>query len=137
MTGDIVVAIAGMSFPLDIIRNVLRTKVEETGMSFSTCDPFIEKIVNEMQRRHKQTETPDVEEKISDIEEDIPVTLSNDNRRRDCENIDITCKICLDKNIAILFLPCQHMATCGPCAASIISCPICRAPIRYIVKPIF
>lgn len=48
-----------------------------------------------------------------------------------------TCKICMDAETAIVFLPCSHMATCSSCAVAMTQCPICRVDIKYTIKPIF
>ena len=47
-----------------------------------------------------------------------------------------SCKICMDAEIEIVFLPCGHMVTCSNCAVTMASCPICRNDIKYTVKPI-
>ncbi|XP_070202760.1 baculoviral IAP repeat-containing protein 7-B-like [Littorina saxatilis] len=40
------------------------------------------------------------------------------------------CKICMDKNSCVVFLPCGHLAVCFGCAVVLTHCPICRDPIR-------
>ncbi|TNN33744.1 Baculoviral IAP repeat-containing protein 7-B [Liparis tanakae] len=45
-----------------------------------------------------------------------------------------TCKVCMDKLVAIVFIPCGHLVVCGDCAASLRHCPICRAVIRGSVR---
>ncbi|KAJ8311146.1 hypothetical protein KUTeg_011310 [Tegillarca granosa] len=40
------------------------------------------------------------------------------------------CKICLDEDVSIVFLPCGHMASCASCAPALRKCPICRAYIK-------
>ncbi|XP_052060991.1 baculoviral IAP repeat-containing protein 7-B-like [Mytilus californianus] len=47
-----------------------------------------------------------------------------------------TCKICLDEPIAIVFLPCGHLAACITCAPALRRCPICRTFIKGTVKAI-
>ena len=47
------------------------------------------------------------------------------------------CKVCVDAEIEIVFLPCTHMITCPSCAAILNKCPICRGEIKHIVKPIW
>ncbi|XP_063614085.1 LOW QUALITY PROTEIN: baculoviral IAP repeat-containing protein 7-like, partial [Penaeus indicus] len=42
-----------------------------------------------------------------------------------------TCKVCMDSEITVVFLPCAHMVTCASCAVSLRQCPICRSDIRY------
>ncbi|XP_066283780.1 baculoviral IAP repeat-containing protein 3-like isoform X3 [Branchiostoma lanceolatum] len=45
-----------------------------------------------------------------------------------------TCKICMDAEVNIVFIPCGHLAVCANCAASVRRCPICRASIRGTVR---
>ncbi|XP_067674541.1 baculoviral IAP repeat-containing protein 7-B-like [Haliotis asinina] len=44
------------------------------------------------------------------------------------------CKICLDKEVSIVFLPCGHLVCCVECAPALRKCPMCRANIRGTVK---
>ncbi|TEA37758.1 hypothetical protein DBR06_SOUSAS9210088, partial [Sousa chinensis] len=44
-----------------------------------------------------------------------------------------TCRVCLDRAVAVVFVPCGHLA-CAECAPSLQLCPICRAPIRSCVR---
>ena len=48
------------------------------------------------------------------------------------------CKICMDSDIEIVFLPCNHMCCCGKCFMSMEKneCPICRIKIEYAINPI-
>uniref|UniRef100_A0A667ZKJ7 RING-type E3 ubiquitin transferase n=1 Tax=Myripristis murdjan TaxID=586833 RepID=A0A667ZKJ7_9TELE len=45
-----------------------------------------------------------------------------------------TCKVCMDKLVSIVFIPCGHLVVCSDCAASLRHCPICRAVIRGSVR---
>ncbi|OWF56464.1 Baculoviral IAP repeat-containing protein 7-A [Mizuhopecten yessoensis] len=47
-----------------------------------------------------------------------------------------TCKVCLDEEASIVFLPCGHLVTCPMCASALRKCPICRTFIRGTVKAI-
>ncbi|AXN91157.1 putative BIR domain-containing protein [Namao virus] len=40
-----------------------------------------------------------------------------------------TCKICLDEEIKIVFMPCRHSVSCIKCSNLIGSCPMCRSVI--------
>uniref|UniRef100_A0A2K5HJM2 RING-type E3 ubiquitin transferase n=1 Tax=Colobus angolensis palliatus TaxID=336983 RepID=A0A2K5HJM2_COLAP len=44
-----------------------------------------------------------------------------------------TCKVCLDRAVSIVFVPCGHLV-CAECAPSLQLCPICRAPVRSRVR---
>ena len=41
----------------------------------------------------------------------------------------LECTVCMEVERSVLFLPCQHAATCAGCAAELDECPICRAAI--------
>ncbi|KAF5295946.1 hypothetical protein FQA39_LY12718 [Lamprigera yunnana] len=44
------------------------------------------------------------------------------------------CKICMDNEVAIVFLPCGHLATCSNCATNLEHCPFCRSAIKATVR---
>ncbi|KAK3097746.1 hypothetical protein FSP39_012736 [Pinctada imbricata] len=46
----------------------------------------------------------------------------------------IICKICMDKNVEVAFLPCGHLACCRECAPAMRKCPICREFVKGTVK---
>ncbi|NWS71820.1 BIR7B protein, partial [Crotophaga sulcirostris] len=44
------------------------------------------------------------------------------------------CKVCMDREVSVVFVPCGHLVACGECASSLRLCPICRAVIRGCVR---
>ncbi|NXH73697.1 BIR7B protein, partial [Hydrobates tethys] len=44
------------------------------------------------------------------------------------------CKVCMDKDVSVVFVPCGHLVACGECALNLRLCPICRAAIRGSVR---
>lgn len=44
------------------------------------------------------------------------------------------CKVCMDSDISIVFIPCGHLVTCQKCSASLDKCPICCATITQKIK---
>ena len=45
-----------------------------------------------------------------------------------------SCKICLENEASIVFLPCGHLSCCSTCAPSLTKCPVCRARIDALVR---
>ncbi|XP_063874241.1 baculoviral IAP repeat-containing protein 8-like [Scylla paramamosain] len=43
----------------------------------------------------------------------------------------LVCRVCLDRPVAAVFMPCAHLSTCVTCSASLTTCPLCRSPIHY------
>lgn len=46
------------------------------------------------------------------------------------------CKICMDAEIDVVILPCNHMVCCTDCLLTQSKCPICRGSINHVIKPI-
>ncbi|NXE20579.1 BIR7B protein, partial [Ardeotis kori] len=44
------------------------------------------------------------------------------------------CKVCMDRDVSVVFVPCGHLVACGECASNLRLCPICRAVIRGSVR---
>lgn len=44
------------------------------------------------------------------------------------------CKICMDNEVGIVFLPCGHLTTCVNCAPNLEDCPVCRSAIKATVR---
>ncbi|XP_053396698.1 E3 ubiquitin-protein ligase XIAP-like isoform X2 [Mercenaria mercenaria] len=44
------------------------------------------------------------------------------------------CKICLDKDVCIVFLPCGHLVACEDCAPALRKCAVCRTLIKGTVR---
>jgi predicted RNase H-like nuclease len=60
-----------------------------------------------------------------------PSALKEENERL----VDqLTCKICMEKESSIVFIPCGHVVSCETCAPHIRKCAICRKLIEGRVK---
>lgn len=44
------------------------------------------------------------------------------------------CSVCWDAPCSHVLMPCGHQCACGECVALLVSCPICRAPIRQHIQ---
>ncbi|XP_064611141.1 baculoviral IAP repeat-containing protein 3-like isoform X2 [Liolophura sinensis] len=49
----------------------------------------------------------------------------------------LKCKICLNKEVTMVFLPCGHLVTCMDCYLMVTHCPFCRTKIMTYVRAIF
>lgn len=57
---------------------------------------------------------------------------SSDSDERRLKNVE--CKICMNEEMGVVFLPCGHLLSCVYCAPAISQCPLCREPIRGLVR---
>ena len=64
------------------------------------------------------------------------VTYDVEELRKQNETLksNITCKVCMDNNVGVLFLPCRHLICCEPCSDSVKRCPLCRQHIIGTIK---
>jgi len=46
---------------------------------------------------------------------------------------ELSCKVCLEKEVSRVFQPCGHLTCCADCAKMLKECPICRVTIKSLV----
>ncbi|KAK2708137.1 hypothetical protein QYM36_013901 [Artemia franciscana] len=44
------------------------------------------------------------------------------------------CRVCLDKRVEVIYLPCGHLVSCSICTSVLANCPLCRQVISYTAK---
>jgi len=59
------------------------------------------------------------------------VSLEDENARLKEQR---TCKVCMDGEVGVVFLPCGHLICCVNCAPSLKDCPVCRCNIQGTVR---
>ncbi|XP_061416862.1 tumor susceptibility gene 101 protein-like [Lethenteron reissneri] len=72
---------------------------------------------------------PPVEERTADA-------LTNKRTEEELRRLQDrhTCKVCMDNEVSVVFVPCGHLVACQECASSLANCPICRAAVREAVR---
>ncbi|XP_033742579.1 baculoviral IAP repeat-containing protein 7-like [Pecten maximus] len=76
---------------------------------------------------------------IEDLEEEAKQQKEkNERNMKDAEieelRLRTKCKVCLEEELKIVFLPCGHLCTCVDCASHLERCPVCREQKRSTVK---
>ena len=149
MQGDVIDVIRGMGYSEHIVRKTLRIKLERTGLPFFSVDKCIEQVLIQLEEESKRLNdlvqlaeeskifndlvqpacSPTTEPALMSTREDAAEELARIKQSR-------TCKICMDKEISMVFLPCLHMVACEECTLTLNNCPVCRRDIIYSIKPI-
>lgn len=63
--------------------------------------------------------------------EEKKLTLEEENRKLR----EVTmCKVCMDREVSVVFLPCGHLVSCAECGASLGACPLCRSSVKALVR---
>ena len=75
----------------------------------------------------------DVKEMV-DREEVLEENISEVRTRVQELRREIRCKVCLVREVAVIFLPCGHFVTCDQCASACDRCTVCRQDIRGVVR---
>ena len=44
------------------------------------------------------------------------------------------CKICAEREVQVVFIPCGHLVACEICSHKLKECPICRQKIKTHVR---
>lgn len=81
---------------------------------------------NSMEQQTTQTTT-----KITNDLDDEEQLLMEENRRLHEAK---TCKVCMDRDVNTVFLPCGHLVSCDQCSPKLRDCPVCRTYIRGTVR---
>merc|ERR550517_2244542 len=108
------------------------TYLQLTYNPVKASDPLTNPSNTECARALKKEDT--IGSKVVSLEE-----LSEDKDeelRREIQQLrdERSCKICLEKEASIVFLPCGHLSCCSTCAPSLTKCPVCRARIDALVR---
>ncbi|KAH9508051.1 hypothetical protein Btru_052708 [Bulinus truncatus] len=107
--------------------------LKENGTQLS-ADKVLEKLWEEGKRSNQST-VADVEEMNSEV--DVNKSLELITTLKDRNNLlrqQTVCKICMDKEVAVVFLPCGHLISCTDCAAAMKDCPVCRIHVKGTVR---
>lgn len=67
----------------------------------------------------------------SPAQETKKLSLEEENRQLKEARL---CKVCMDCEVSVVFLPCGHLVSCARCGAALPACPLCRAPVRALVR---
>ncbi|KAM6454075.1 baculoviral IAP repeat-containing protein 7 [Liasis olivaceus] len=79
-------------------------------------DPWRVRRKTEVECAHEPASATSVEEKLRRLQEER------------------MCKVCMDKDVSIVLVPCGHLVVCAECAPNLSRCPICRGTIRDSMK---
>ncbi|NXP11045.1 BIR7B protein, partial [Thinocorus orbignyianus] len=76
---------------------------------------------------------------ISSVQDSLSSTLVSPSRISTEEQLrrlqeERMCKLCMEGDVSVVFVPCGHLVTCEECSLNLRLCPICRAVIQGSVR---
>ncbi|KAJ3586652.1 hypothetical protein NHX12_013048 [Muraenolepis orangiensis] len=109
LLSPVVQTVLRMGFQAGLVESLVQTKYLLNGQHYTSASDLVTDVLQaEGEERTRGLQSTEPEER--------------------------TCKVCMDKPVSIVFIPCGHLVVCSDCAASLRHCPICRARIRGSVK---
>uniref|UniRef100_A0A2C9JBI0 RING-type domain-containing protein n=1 Tax=Biomphalaria glabrata TaxID=6526 RepID=A0A2C9JBI0_BIOGL len=119
-------ALVQLGFPEKQVIDVATRLKEEANLI--SADSIVEKLTEEGIRR---SESFPIAMKDQTVDFETLRQLKEDNNQM---RQQIVCKICMDKEVAVTFLPCGHLVSCADCALAMKDCPVCRKNVRGVVR---
>jgi len=152
-SGDVPVAEHALWFPTcELIRDVINrndVRIEDKTTYGASGEPetgLSVKDVNTIANENQTVKTDD-HKKVSENPTSIRQTSKPDSMNsqskdateeivRENEELksQLQCKICMDNDADVVFLPCGHMVACTTCARALRKCAVCRALIKGTLK---
>ncbi|KAM9658735.1 baculoviral IAP repeat-containing protein 3-like isoform 2-T2 [Trichechus inunguis] len=139
MNTRVVKAALEMGFSRRLVKQTVQSKILMTGENYKTVSDLVLDLLNaedEMREEEKERATEEKESVHQDIKyiptEDVSDLPMEEQLRRLQE--ERTCKVCMDKEVSVVFIPCGHLVVCKECAPSLRKCPICRGTIKGTVR---
>ncbi|XP_061667352.1 baculoviral IAP repeat-containing protein 7 [Syngnathoides biaculeatus] len=143
MLSPVVHTVLQMGFEPTLVESLVQTKYLLTGQHYLHVSSLVSDVLQaeeEDRQRRPRSREPDRRQgpdagnmrMITPLREKAKEPGPEELLRQLQE--ERTCKVCMDKLVSIVFIPCGHLVVCGDCAASLRHCPICRAIIRGSVR---
>lgn len=112
-----------MGFSFKDIKKTMEGKIQTSGSNYKSLEVLVADLVN-AQKDNTQDESSQ-----TSLQKDI----STEEQLRLLQEEKL-CKICMDRNIAVVFIPCGHLVTCKQCAEAVDKCPMCYTAITLRQK---
>ncbi|KAM5224161.1 baculoviral IAP repeat-containing protein 2 isoform 3-T4 [Hipposideros larvatus] len=125
MNTPVVKAALDMGFNRRLVKQTVQSKILTTGENYKTVSDLALDLLDAEDEKRQEEKERQTEEMASGL------SLEEQLRRLQEER---TCKVCMDKEVSIVFIPCGHLVVCQECAPSLRKCPICRGIIKGTVR---
>ncbi|NWT04148.1 XIAP ligase, partial [Mionectes macconnelli] len=116
-----------MGFSLSEIRNTMEKRLQMTGESHTSVEDLVADLSaqKENTREEEPNEIPVEQDELIQLQN---LYLSTEEKLRHLQEEKL-CKICMAKDVSVVFIPCGHLVACKECAQVLSECPLCRTDI--------
>ena len=101
------------------------------------------KVVEKKEEKEKKEDEEEEEEEVEEMKQcevssvnEVVSVVEYDRVKERVRKLEEArlCKVCLEKEISSLILPCAHMVSCTHCTSSLVNCPFCRRKISGAIR---
>ncbi|XP_053811839.1 E3 ubiquitin-protein ligase XIAP isoform X3 [Vidua chalybeata] len=119
-----------MGFSLSEIRNTMEKRLRMSGESHTSVEDLVADLSahKENTREEEPNEIPVEQDELIQLQN---LYLSTEEKLRRLQEEKL-CKICMAKDVSVVFIPCGHLVACKECAQLLNECPLCRSDIMKI-----
>ncbi|XP_076594613.1 E3 ubiquitin-protein ligase XIAP [Chaetodon auriga] len=108
-----------MGLEPSVVERTTLEKISRTGSGYASLEALMEDCLNN---------TPQSDAAETQKQDEDPLEKLRKLQR------EKQCKICMDRDICIVFIPCGHLVSCKECSVSLVKCPICCGAIMQKIK---
>ncbi|KFM65428.1 Baculoviral IAP repeat-containing protein 7-A, partial [Stegodyphus mimosarum] len=114
-------------FPESLVQKVVFEHFSAEGRNVTSLHELCEAIL--AYDENKKT-TPAISSSSEAVCSDSKILENGVNEVKDV----LLCKICMDSEKQVVFIPCGHLISCEKCAQALDNCAVCRTPITNRVR---
>ncbi|KAM9413021.1 E3 ubiquitin-protein ligase XIAP-like [Salvelinus alpinus] len=102
-----------------LVERTILERIRRAGTGYSTLETLLQDCFNR---------GPDSDAETAENHDEDPFEKLRKLQR------EKQCKVCMDRDICIVFIPCGHLVVCKECSEALGKCPICCAAITQKIK---
>ncbi|PIK61629.1 putative baculoviral IAP repeat-containing protein 7-A-like [Apostichopus japonicus] len=123
-----------LGYSKEIVEHVINERLESDEIPFQDSGELLQAVMKEEEITELENKRSGQFEKSS-VSSETARSETNGREKQKMEALEAkieelkernACKICLDEEVKIIFIPCKHLAVCEACAEKVEICPICR-----------
>ncbi|KAI5282073.1 E3 ubiquitin-protein ligase XIAP isoform X3 [Manis pentadactyla] len=112
-----------MGFSFRDIKKIMEEKIQTCGSNYKSLEILVADLVSAQKDNIQDESSQTSLQKEISAEEQLRLLQE-----------EKMCKICMDRSIAVVFIPCGHLVTCKQCAEAVNKCPMCYTVITFKQK---
>ncbi|CAG5118256.1 unnamed protein product [Candidula unifasciata] len=135
MDNPVIKAVLRLDIPKKFVKKAIRQRLTDKGQDFTNETALLEAVFGLSKKSGqdlgttKKLRVPTYGASASSTSKNF-LLLAEENQKLKEQKM---CKICLDEDACVAFIPCGHLV-CSSCAPALALCPICRAKITSTIR---